>query len=65
MKDHSISLYQARHTTSIVEKYLDNAIVKAIAKFYKTPLPSDMIFKKDYTSTSDEQVEKLTREFNI
>ena len=34
-------------------------------KVYKTTLPYDMIFTKDDTSTSDEQVEKLTREFNI
>ena len=34
-------------------------------KFYKTTFPSDMIFTKDDTSTSDEQVYKLNREFNI
>ena len=32
---------------------------------YKTILPSDMIFKKEDVSTSDDQVEKLTRELNI
>ena len=32
---------------------------------YKITLPADMIFKKQDASTSDEQVEKLTREFNI
>ena len=37
----------------------------ASTKFYKTALPSDMIFTKYGTSTSDEQVEKFTREFNI
>ena len=65
MKDHSISVYQARYDTSIVAKYLDTATVKASAKFYKTTFPSDMIFSKADASTSDEQVEKLTREFNI
>ena len=65
MKDHSISMDQARYDTSIVEKYLDNATVKAIRNFYNTTLPSDMIFTKDDTSTSDEQVDKLTRGFNI
>ena len=65
MKDHSIYVDQARYFTSIVEKYLDTATVQASKKFYKTNLPSDMIFTKAYTSTSDEQVEKLTREFNI
>ena len=44
---------------------MDNATVKASKKFYKTTLPSDMILTKDDTSTSDEQVEKLTREISI
>ena len=65
MKFHSISMDQARYATSIVEKYLDTATVKASTKFYKTTLPSDVIFTKDDTSTSDEKFEKLTREFNI
>ena len=39
--------------------------MKVINKFYKTKLPSEMIFTKEYVSTSDEQVEKLTREYNI
>ena len=37
----------------------------ASTKFYKTTLPSDLIFTKYYASTSDEQVEKLTRELYI
>ena len=61
MKDHSISVDQARYATSIVEKYLETAIVKVSTKFYKTTLPSDMIFTKEYVSTSDEQVENFTR----
>ena len=65
MKDHSIYVDQARYATSIVAKYLDTATVKSVTKFYNTTLPSDMIFAKSDTSTSDEQVEKLTREFNI
>ena len=65
MKDHSISVDQARYSTSIVAKYLDNATVKASTKFYKTTLPFDMIFKKDDTSNRDEKVDKLNREFNI
>ena len=56
---------QDRYATSIVAKYLDTAAVKVRNKFYKTTLPSDMIFTKDYVSTSDEQIEKLTREYNI
>ena len=65
MRDHSISVDQARHATSIVAKYLCTATVKASKKFYKTTLPSDMIINKADTSTSDEQVEKFNREFNI
>ena len=60
LKDHSISLDQARHATSIVAKYVDTATVKVSNKFYKTALPSDIIFTKDYVSTIDEQVERLT-----
>ena len=65
MKDHYVSVDQARYATYIVAKYLDNATVKTIKKFYKKSLPSDMIFTKADAYTSDEQVEKLTREFNI
>ena len=65
MKDHSISVHQARYATSIVAKYLDNDTVKASTKFYNTTLPSDMIFKKNDTSTSDEKFEKFTMELNI
>ena len=65
MRDHSIYVDQARYVTSIVAKYLDTATVKVIKKFYNTTFPADMIFTKEYVSTSDEQVEKLTREFNI
>ena len=61
LKYHYISVYQARYATSIVAKYLDTATVKVSQKFYKPTLPADMIFTKEYVSTSDEQVEKLTR----
>ena len=64
MKDHYIYLDQARYATYIVAKQLDNATVKASARFYKTTFPSDMIFTKYDTSNSDEQVEKFTREFS-
>ena len=46
LKDHSISVYQARYATSIVEKYLDTATVKVSTKFYNTTLSSDIIFTK-------------------
>ena len=53
MKDHSISVNQARYVTSVVANYLDTYTVKAIIKVYKTNLLSDMIFAKADTSTSD------------
>ena len=56
---------QAIYATSIVEKYLDTATVKSSTKFYKTKFPSAIISTKDDTYTSDEHIEKLTREFNI
>ena len=65
MKDHSISVDKARYATSIVAKYLDTAKVKANTKFYNTTLSYNMIYTKYDISTSDEQVDKLTREFNI
>ena len=65
LKDHSISVDQARYATSVVAKYLDTATVKVSKTFYKTTLPADMIFPKEDVSTSDEQVEKLTIEYNI
>ena len=65
LKDHSISVDQARYSTYIVAKYLYTATVKVSTKFYKTTLPADMIFTKEDVSTSDEQDEKLTREYNI
>ena len=65
MRDHSFSVDQARYATSDVAKYLDTATVKTSEIFYKTTLSSDMIFTKADASASNEQVEKLTREFNI
>ena len=62
LKDHSISVDQARYATSIVAKYLDTATFKVSTHFNKTTLPADMIFIKEDVSTSDEQVENLTRE---
>ena len=60
-KDHYISVDQARYATSIVTKYLYTVTVNTNKKFYLTNLPYDMIFTKNDVSTSDEQVEKLTR----
>ena len=65
IKDHSISLYQVIYATYISAKYLYTATVKTSTNFYYTNFPSDMIFTKDYASTSDKQIGKLTRELNI
>ena len=65
MKDNYISVDQAIYATSIVAKYLDTVTVKVSNKFSKEILLADMIFTKEDVSTSDEQVEKLTREYNI
>ena len=46
LKDHSISVDQARYATYVVAKYLDTATVKVSTKFYKTAFPADMIFTK-------------------
>ena len=61
MKDHSIYVDKARYATSIVAKYLDTDTIKSIKRVYKTTLPTDIIFTKSDASTSDEQVDKLTR----
>ena len=65
MKDHSISVDQARYATSIVAKYLDTDTVKTSTKFYNTTFLTDMVFTKACLSTSNDKFEKLTREFNI
>ena len=65
LKYHSISVDQARYANSVFAKYFDTATVKASKTFYKTTLQADMIFTKEDVSTIDEQVEILTREYNI
>ena len=65
MKDHYILVYQDIYATSIVYKYLDTVIFKTSTNFYKKPFTSDIIFTDSDASSSDEQIEKLTKEFNI
>ena len=60
MKGHSVLLYQSRYATYIVSKYMDTTKLNTSTQFYKTTLPSDMIFTKDDVSTSYEKVDKLT-----
>ena len=63
--EYSISLDQAGYATSIVAKYMDNVTVRNIGKFYKTTLSYNLIFTKNDASTSYEQINILSREFNI
>ena len=53
---HSFSVDQARYATSVVENYLYSATTQGKLKFHKTNLPHDMIFTKEYSSTSGAQV---------
>ena len=61
MKNNSVSIDQARYSTSVVEKYLDTATVKTSKNIYKTAFPSDIIFTKADLYASDDQIERLTR----
>ena len=61
MKDNGISVDQAKYATSIVDNYLHTVTVKTSKMFYKTTFPYNIIFTKTGRSTSDQQVEKLTR----
>ena len=61
LKDHYISLDQARYDTSVVKNYIDTAIIKENSKFHKTTLPHDMILTKEDDYTSDKQLEVLSR----
>ena len=65
LKDRYISVDKARYATYVVAKCLDTATIKENSKFHKTTLPHDMIFTKEDYSTSDEQVEVLSIEYNI
>ena len=56
MKDHYISVDQARYTTSIVANYLDTSKVRTSTKFHNTTLTYNIIFTKADASTSDELV---------
>ena len=47
LRDHSISVDQARYYIAIVAKYLNTAKVKVSKTFYKTTLPADMKFTKE------------------
>ena len=46
LKDHSISVDQARYATSIVAKYLDTATVKVSTNVYNTTLIDDTIYEQ-------------------
>ena len=44
---------QARCDTSVVAKYIYTDTIQEHSKFHETTLPHDMIFNKEYASTSD------------
>ena len=56
LTDHYISVDQDIYATSVVAKYLGTAKIKDDSKFHNTTLTNDMVFTKDYASTSDKQV---------
>ena len=61
LEDHYISVDKGRYDISAVAKYLDTVTIKENPKFCKITLPHDMIFTKEDASTSDEQVEVISR----
>ena len=65
MRDNYISVDQARYDNSIVDKYLDTYKFKVSVKLYNTTLTYNIVFTKANISTSDEQVEIFTRQYNI
>ena len=48
------------YATAVVSKYLDTATIKENSKFHQTTLPHDMVFAKEDSSTSYEQVVELS-----
>ena len=56
---------QSRYSTAVVSKYLDNSTIKENSKFHETKLTHYIIFTKQYASTSDEQAELLSGDYNI
>ena len=56
IKEHLISLDQARYANSIMDKYMDTATFMTSKKFYNTTFPSDMILTKNDVYASYEQV---------
>ena len=53
---------QAIYDTFVVPKYLDNVTIKENSKYHKTTFPHGMIFTKEDSSNSDEQVEVISIE---
>ena len=65
LKDHSFLVHQDIYATSAVAKCLDTVPVDTSEKLNKTNFQYYIIFIKNNPSTRYNQVEKLTREFNI
>ena len=64
MNDRFISVYQAIYATSVVDKYMGTTTINTSTKFYIISL-FHPIFTKAGEYSSDNQLEKLTKEFNI
>ena len=65
IKDHYISIDQSKYAISVVEKYFDPATVKSSTNFYMTTFTYGMISTKADSSTSDDRVDKFSREVQI
>ena len=63
LKDHSILVDQDIYATYVFEKYLDTAKIKENSNLHKPTLLHDMIFIKEYASTSDEHSKVWNREY--
>ena len=65
LKENSTSVDKAKYATYVDANYIHTYTIKENSKFHKTNLPHYIIFFKEDASTSDEQVEVMSREYNI
>ena len=65
VKNNSISVDEARYSTSVVAKYLDTTTIKENSEFHKTTLTHDIKLIKEYLSIIDEKLGVLSIEYNI
>ena len=53
LRDHSVSVNQARYAICVFGNDLETAAIKKNSMIHDTTLPHDIIFTKEYTSASD------------